>query len=100
MKRKIDVCILSDLHLGTNSYDAEALLNYLQNIDVDKLILNGDIIDIWSFRKSQFSKIQLMIINKFIKMMEEGTQISYITGNHDELLRRYSGFKIGNIEYF
>lgn len=96
-RRAIDVCIISDLHLGTHSCNAEALLNYLNSINPKTLILNGDIIDGWSFRKSQFSKVQLMVISKFLKLMEEGCKIIYVTGNHDEILRRYSDFSMGNL---
>jgi len=30
-------------------------------------------------------------------LMETGTQVYYITGNHDEALRKYSGTKVGNL---
>lgn len=98
MKKSLDICIISDLHLGTNSCDADALLNYLDSINPKKLILNGDVIDIWSFKKSQFSKLQLLVINKFIKLLEGGCEIIYVTGNHDELIRRYSGFELGKFK--
>lgn len=95
-KRLIDICILSDLHLGTSACDANSLLSYLKSIKPKTIILNGDIIDIWNFRKSQFSQIQLMVMSEILKLMKEGTKIVYITGNHDEILRRYSGFELQN----
>jgi len=45
-KRSIDVCIVSDIHLGTFGCHAQEVLNYLKSIDPKTLILNGDIIDI------------------------------------------------------
>lgn len=95
-KRKLDICVLSDIHLGTIGCNASSLLNYLQSIDTDLLILNGDVIDIWDFKKSQFGDVHRMILGAVIKMMNSGTKVVYITGNHDEMLRRYSGFKLNN----
>jgi UDP-2,3-diacylglucosamine pyrophosphatase LpxH len=36
------------------------------------------------------------VLQTVLKMMSKGTQIYYITGNHDELLRKYSGMCLGN----
>ena len=44
--REIQVCILSDLHLGTFGCHAEEISDYLRSIKPEILILNGDIIDI------------------------------------------------------
>ena len=45
-KRPLDVCVISDIHLGTFGCQAHELLNYLKSIEPKTLILNGDIIDI------------------------------------------------------
>lgn len=97
MKRKLDLCIISDTHLGTYGCQAEALIHYLKSIKPSTLILNGDIIDIWSFKKSYFPQLHMEVIQVLLKMMQKGTKIIYITGNHDELLRKYSDFRNGNL---
>ncbi|HOY19101.1 MAG TPA: UDP-2,3-diacylglucosamine diphosphatase [Haliscomenobacter sp.] len=97
MKRELDIVILSDAHLGTYGCHAVELLNYLRNIKVGALILNGDFIDMWQFRKSYFPKEHLDIIQRILRMAAKGTQVYYITGNHDDALRRYSNFSSGNI---
>jgi len=38
------------------------------------------------------------VIRQLIKMMEKGTRMIYVTGNHDEFLRKFSGTKVGQLE--
>tara|TARA_R100000935_G_scaffold8302_7_gene17413 strand:+ start:43560 stop:44399 length:840 start_codon:yes stop_codon:yes gene_type:complete len=98
LKRKVDIVVLSDLHLGTYGCHAKEILHYLNSVKPKKLILNGDIIDIWQFRKRYFPKAHLQIIKKILALATKGTRVYYITGNHDEKLRRFSDTKMGNIQ--
>lgn len=95
-KRKPEIVVLSDLHLGTYGCHARELLGYLRSIKPRILILNGDIIDIWSFRKSYFPKSHLKVVREIMDFASKGTQVYYITGNHDEMLRKFSGMRLGN----
>ncbi|MEN3324209.1 UDP-2,3-diacylglucosamine diphosphatase [Mariniflexile soesokkakense] len=97
IKRKIEIAVISDVHLGTYGCHAKHLLNYLNSIEPKKLILNGDIIDVWQFSKRYFPKSHLKVIKKIMNMSADGVEIIYITGNHDEMLRKFSGTSIGNI---
>ena len=97
MKRKIDLVVISDVHLGTYGCHAKEVLNYLNSIKPKQLVLNGDIFDIWQFRKRYFPKAHILIIKKLFAFAAKGTKIYYITGNHDEALRRFAGTKMGNI---
>jgi UDP-2,3-diacylglucosamine pyrophosphatase LpxH len=97
-KRPVDVVILSDLHLGTYGSRAKEITNYLRSIAPQMLILNGDIIDIWQFSKHYFPASHFGVIKEIIHMMSNGTRVIYITGNHDETLRRYSGVDLGNFQ--
>jgi UDP-2,3-diacylglucosamine pyrophosphatase LpxH len=62
------------------------------------MVLNGDIIDIWQFRKHFFPSSHMQVIKEIFSHLSRGTKIVYITGNHDEALRRYSGLKLGNFQ--
>lgn len=95
-KRNIDVVVISDVHLGTSGCHAEELMVYLNSIEPKKLILNGDIIDIWQFDKHFFPASHLRILKKIINMASNGTEVIYITGNHDEMLRKFGSTVIGN----
>lgn len=97
-RRKSDVIVLSDLHLGTFGCHAAELVDYLRSIEPKMLILNGDIIDIWQFSKHYFPASHMQVIKEIFNLMSKGVKVVYITGNHDESLRRYSGLQMGNLK--
>jgi len=97
-KRPLDVVVLSDLHLGTYGSHAKEIVNYLRSIEPQMLILNGDIIDIWQFSKHYFPVSHFAVIKEIVNMISKGTRVIYITGNHDETLRRYSDMSAGNFQ--
>ncbi len=97
-KRNVDLVVISDVHLGTYGCHAKELLNYLNSIKPKTLILNGDIVDIWQFRKRYFPKPHLKVIKKIISFASKGTEVIYITGNHDEMLRKFSDTEMGHFK--
>ena len=97
-KRSVDVVVLSDLHLGTYGCHAKEIVNYLQSIAPQILILNGDIIDGWQFNKRYFPAAHMQVIKEIINLLSHGTRVIYITGNHDEMMRRYSDIELGNFQ--
>ncbi len=96
-KREVDVLVLSDIHLGTMGCRAEELLKYLNSIQPKKVILNGDIVDIWQFSKRFWPKSHMRIIKHFTSFLSKGIPVYYVTGNHDELLRKFEGFTLGGL---
>lgn len=97
-KRKLDIAVISDVHLGTYGCRATELTNYLKTINPKILILNGDIIDIWQFKKRYFPKAHMKVIKQLMSFITAGTKVYYITGNHDEMLRKFKGFRLGSFE--
>lgn len=95
-KRPVDYVVISDVHLGTYGCKAKELLIYLKTIQPKVLILNGDIIDIWQFSKHYFPKSHMNVIKQITGMLSEKTRVYYITGNHDEMLRKFKGFSLGS----
>lgn len=95
-KRQVEICVVSDVHLGTYGCHAEELNKYLKSIDPKILILNGDIIDVWQFKKRYWPESHMKIVQRIMKMINRGTKIYYLTGNHDEMLRRFAGFRLNN----
>ena len=95
-KRDVELVILSDIHLGTYGCHAEELLRYLKTINPKKLILNGDIIDMWQFSKRYWPKSHMQVIKHITGLLAKNTKIIYLTGNHDEMLRKFSGFRLGS----
>lgn len=96
-KRKVEIVILSDIHLGTYGCHAAELLRYLKSIKPNRLILNGDIIDMWQFSKRYWPKSHMQVIRHITGLLSKGTKVTYLTGNHDEMLRKFSGFKLGSL---
>ncbi|RTZ02822.1 UDP-2,3-diacylglucosamine diphosphatase [Flavobacterium sp. RSP49] len=97
-KKKIPLVVLSDVHLGTYGCQANELLQYLKSIQPKMLVLNRYIIDMWSFSKRYSPASHMNVLRQIIKMSNQGTRVIYITGNHDEALRKYSDFILGNFE--
>jgi UDP-2,3-diacylglucosamine pyrophosphatase LpxH len=95
-RRPLDVAVISDIHLGTYGCRAKELVNYLKSIAPNILILNGDIIDGWQFSKRYFPTAHMMVIKEIMQFITSGTRVFYITGNHDEILRRYADIQVGN----
>ncbi|MBK6545567.1 MAG: UDP-2,3-diacylglucosamine diphosphatase [Saprospiraceae bacterium] len=99
MERILNAVVLSDVHLGTFGCQARELLNYLQSIQPEVLILNGDFIDGWQFTKRYFPPVHIQVIYEVMKMAMNGTKVYYLSGNHDEFIRKFIPFYSGNI-YF
>jgi len=97
-RRSVDVVVMSDLHLGTYGCHAKEIVNYLKSISPQILILNGDIIDGWQFSKRYFPVSHMQVIKEIMSLLGNGTRVIYITGNHDEMMRRYSDIQIGNFQ--
>jgi UDP-2,3-diacylglucosamine pyrophosphatase LpxH len=96
-KRRVKVAVISDVHLGFIGCRAKELDKYLESILPEILIINGDFIDIWQFRSYYFPKSHSKVLERVFKFISEGVKVHLLTGNHDEMLRRYSGLKLGNL---
>jgi len=95
-KRNVEIVVLSDVHLGTYGSRAIELVNYLESINPKTLVLNGDIIDIWQFSKHYFPESHMRVVKAIMSLLTEGTIVYYVTGNHDEMLRKFKGLQLGN----
>jgi UDP-2,3-diacylglucosamine pyrophosphatase LpxH len=86
------------VHLGTYGCHAKAVNRYLKSINPEILILNGDIVDIWQFSKRYWPDSHMKVVQRIFKMMANGTKVYYLTGNHDEMLRKFTDFRLGKLE--
>lgn len=96
-KRKLDILVLSDVHLGTYGCHAKELLHYLKTVKPKIVVLNGDIVDIWQFSKRYWPKSHMKVVKHIMGWMSKGVKLYYVTGNHDEMLRKFAGFKMGSL---
>jgi UDP-2,3-diacylglucosamine pyrophosphatase LpxH len=90
---------ISDLHLGTRSAQAGALLDFLRFVDADVIYLVGDIVDFWKVRRGpHWPQSHNDVLQKLLRKVRKGCRIVFIPGNHDEGLRDYCGTSFGGIE--
>ena len=85
--------IISDTHIGTKFYRADALLSFLEKSECDELILAGDIIDF--IKIPVFTERCLQILKK----MGEAKRVIYVVGNHDEGLLGVVGKNLLGINF-
>lgn len=97
-KRKLDVVIFSDVHLGTFGCHAAELNKYLKSIDPNIVIVNGDWLDIWNFTANYWPPEHTENLYIVLEWVKKGIPVYYITGNHDDALRSFSNFKIDTFE--
>jgi len=97
-KRRLGVAVVSDVHLGTYGCHAPELLRYLKSIRPQVLVLNGDIVDIWQFSKNYWPPAHMRVVRYLAGLAAKGTKIYYLTGNHDELLRKFAGLRLGHFQ--
>jgi len=88
---------ISDVHLGTRFSKAKKLLNFLKHNECENLILVGDIIDGWAIkRKFIWPQTHSDVIQKILKKARKGTNVHFITGNHDEFIRPFVPLVLGD----
>ena len=90
---------LSDVHLGYRGCKADYLLDFLKATESEVLYLVGDIIDLWSMKRTMYwPQTHNDIIRTILGKAKRGTRIVYIPGNHDEQARDFIGSVFGNVE--
>jgi len=90
--------IISDLHIGSKGCKTDEILELLKDESFERYILVGDIIDGWLFKKyKKFSYQHARVIRRLLKL-SKNKDIIWISGNHDEFLRKYTPIEIGNIK--
>ena len=90
--------VISDLHIGSKGCKTDEILELLKDESYLRYILVGDIIDGWLFQKyKKFSYQHTKIIRRLLKLSKD-KEIIWISGNHDEFLRKYTPIELGNIK--
>jgi UDP-2,3-diacylglucosamine pyrophosphatase LpxH len=89
-RRYYSTVVISDVHLGTSFSKTAEAAEFLMSIDCKRLILNGDIIDGWHLKSKAhklWKKSHTLFFRVIMKMMEnQGTEVIYVRGNHDDFL--------------
>ena len=89
--KKVEALFISDVHIGSKGCNADKLLETIKQYQPEKLFIVGDFIDGWLLKKRHYwNQDYTNLIRKILSYSKKGTDIVYITGNHDEFLREYS----------
>lgn len=98
-RREFRTIWISDVHLGTRGCNHELLIDFLDHTDSETMYLVGDIIDGWRLKKKVYWPAEHNdIVWRILKRAKRGTRIVYIPGNHDEMVRPFSGMNLGGVE--
>ncbi len=90
---------VSDVHLGSRGCRADQLLEFLDSVEMDYLFLVGDIVDLWSLRRSFYwPQAHNEVLRALLGKSRTGTRVIYVPGNHDEDLREFCGSVLGHLE--
>jgi UDP-2,3-diacylglucosamine pyrophosphatase LpxH len=94
-RRAVELVVVSDVHLGTRSCKAEQLDRYLAGLEPGEVVLNGDIVDLRETHKGYWPASHAAVLRRLMAFAEAGVPVHYVTGNHDEALRRFTPFTAG-----
>jgi UDP-2,3-diacylglucosamine pyrophosphatase LpxH len=92
---------ISDVHLGTPGCRATELAEFLKAHECEQLYLVGDIIDGWRLKSSFYwPQAHSNVVRQILTKAKRGTRVTYVSGNHDEFLRRFldQPLQLGNIQ--
>lgn len=89
---------ISDIHLGFRGCQADYLLDFLRSTDSRRLYLVGDIVDLWAMQGGVYwPETHNAAVREVLEKARRGTEVIYVPGNHDELLREHLGADFGNV---
>jgi UDP-2,3-diacylglucosamine pyrophosphatase LpxH len=75
-----DYVIVSDIHLGSHVCQSKKFKDFLDTVQTQNLIINGDLFDSWDFRKLRKDHWKIL---KKLRQLSDTTSIVWIRGNHD-----------------
>ncbi len=90
---------ISDVHLGTTGCQAQRLLEFLRATESDTLYLVGDIIDGWQLKRRWYwEQSHNNVVQTVLKKAKKGTEVIFVPGNHDEVIRQFIDLDFGGIK--
>lgn len=92
---------ISDVHLGTRHSRVNELLLFLKESEFENFFIVGDFVDGWALRRRWYwDNDHNLLIQKILRRSRKGCRTVYLTGNHDDFLRKFEfeGLTFGNIQ--
>src|ERR1700683_2985619 len=96
---RLRTVFISDIHLGFKVCSADLLLDFLHHVEMDYLFLVGDIVDVWSMKKSMFwPQAHNNVLRTILGKAKRGTKGIFVPGNHEGAVREFDGGGFRNLE--
>jgi len=98
---KNDTIVISDVHIGIRNNQTRKLCDFLDLViknPPQRLIVDGDLFELWSTNYKEMGDYDYKIIRRLIKLPQIGVKVVYIPGNHDRAFRAFRKIKIGKIK--
>lgn len=96
------VYFISDAHLGTDDYAAEAgkrdrLLDFLRSLRgrTGQLYIVGDLFDFWFEYRTVVPRQHYTVLHALSSLVESGVRVTYLAGNHDFWLGTFLDEQVG-----
>ena len=90
---------ISHVHFGTKGCRAKELMQFLQEHSSERIYMVGDIIDGWQIEsRNGWDKSHTEVIRHLIELVNHGTRLTFVTGNHDEFLRKFTPIAFDGFE--
>lgn len=97
-RTQVRTAFISDVHLGTPDCRTGLLLDFLHSVQMERLYLVGDIIDLWAMRRGFYwPQAHNNVLRTLLGKSKHGTEVICVPGNHDEDLREFCGMHFGSI---
>ncbi|NJL70968.1 MAG: UDP-2,3-diacylglucosamine diphosphatase [Candidatus Competibacteraceae bacterium] len=97
-EKKYRSIFISDIHLGLSDWQADILSHFLKHNRAENVYLVGDIIDCWKLKRRWYwPQSHAHLVRRILKLSEK-SNVVYIPGNHDEIVRQFLGISFGKIE--
>lgn len=85
-RKKYRTLFISDLHLGSMKFQADAFIDFLQQYEFDTIYIVGDFLDIWRMKRRRYwPQRHTDVVRKLLKRSKR-SKVIYVLGNHDEFL--------------
>jgi len=98
---KNDSIVISDIHIGIKNNQVKKLCNFLDLIwenPPHRLIIDGDLFELWSTNYKEMNADDYEVIRKLIKLPEKNIKVVFIPGNHDRAFRAFKKIRVGKIK--
>lgn len=96
---RVRTAFLSDLHLGARECQAAEIASFLNTVQMERLYLVGDVVDLWSMRRGIYwPASHHEVLRLILEKARNGTRVIYVPGNHDDLARAFCSSIVAGIE--